>query len=179
MHINQLSGLIPASFTTQALDKEGNLVQDDFKIKLRRMSYKAVTQSEFKAAMESAKENPRVVGELLAGHPKQEGSDEEERLGLLAEWGLYEDEENTKMFPITVDNIIERPFDFVADLAACVFDKLFPNPQRAETSGSGSAPDQVSTAQTNSNNDTTLPSQPVSGESVPGTLSNETTVSGG
>lgn len=171
MNINQLDGLIPASFDCKIVDETGKLTTAPIGIKLRRMAFNTVARSEFKKAMENINDDPAVVGNLLAG--------EGDRPGLLAQWELFTDDQRQNMVPITCENIVNRPYDFVVDLCTTVFETLFPDPTRSGKSDNGSEPAQPSISTNNSNDDTSSPKQLNTGESAPGNSSSETTASGG
>lgn len=146
MNISQLQSLVPASFECEAMDENGDFHPNKVGIKLRRLAFRNIARESFQQAMTQADKDPTVIGELLAGKKGQ--------LGLLAEWEIFIDEANTEMLPITVDNIIDQPYDFVANLATAVFNKLFPNPTKAANSGDGSgAAASTTTARTNSGKD--------------------------
>lgn len=166
MNINQFTGQIPTSFEATGIDESGEPVNGTIKIKLNRLAYKTVTREGFKEAMENADTDPEVIGKLLAGDGEIEP--------LLAWWEMFEDAENEVMLPITVDNIINLPFDFVTSLAEAVFAKLFPAPTNRENLLAGSArranmklaaiPATEAGTPTNSESDTDSVEPAVSGE---------------
>lgn len=136
MNVSQFTGLIPAKFEAVGIDPEsGDEVKGEIKIKLNRLAFKTVTQEGFAEAMKNADTDPRVIGELLAG----KDVDGDMTPGVLAWWEMFEDEANTQMMPITVDNIISLPYDFVLALSEAVMNKLFPGPAKAMSSLAGSA----------------------------------------
>jgi hypothetical protein len=75
------------------------------------------------------------------------------------------------MLPITVDNIINLPFDLVTAMTEAVFAKLFPAPTTAANSLAGSArranTKLKAVEATNSESDTDSAELAVSGESLP------------
>jgi hypothetical protein len=182
MYAQQFTGHVPASFEAVGIDPAtGNEVKGTIKVKLSRLAFKTVTAEGFTEAMQQADRDPSIIGELLAGKTNDDGTTSP---GVLVWWEMFEDPENTRMLPITVDNIISMPYDFVIALAEAVISKLFPGPAKAVNLGAGSAP----TANTNSaaaetskvipmisNGDTTSPERPVFGELPPGNSSQETT----
>ncbi len=129
MNIKQLSTLVPASFTCQALDDNGEWIDCQVSIIVNRLSFREVSQEQFQEALKNADKDPEVLGELL-------------RKGLH-QWDLFTDEANTERLPITVENIIDRPVDFTMNLATAVMEKLFANPPKAASSANGSAPADV------------------------------------
>ena len=156
MHIKKLTGLIPASFTCECLNDEGEWVKEQVGLKLNRLKFKEIAREEFTKAMENADKDPEVVGKLLTG--------------LVAEWEIFEDAEATRMLPITVDNIIDRDAVFVMNMAEAVFSKLFPNPLKAARLVNGSEPAAKSSQELamNSETDTTSQSLVASGGSPRG-----------
>lgn len=161
MHINQLTSLIPASFECQVMNDNGEFVTNTVNIKLNRLSFREATQEQFQQAMKNADKDPEPIGRLLAGYTDAEGV---KHPGLLASWEIFEDEAGTQMLPITVENIIDQPFDFVMVLVEAVAAKVFPNPQKAAGSVNGSVPPEKSIATTDSEGDTSSLSLVASGE---------------
>ena len=161
MHIDKLQTLLPTSFECDIAHSDGSVTKETINIKLNRLAFKTVSQKEFLAAIKNVEQNPTELGKILAGTTDEAGN---EIRGLLASWEIFSDVEATEMYPITVDNIINQPFDFVVNLAHAVVGKLFPNPQKAASSGGGSAAAESSTnAPSMSNNDTPSQLQAASG----------------
>lgn len=165
MHLGQFTGLIPASFEATGIE-DGVEVKGTINIKLNRLAFKTVTEDGFVDAMQKADKDPTVIGMLLAGKSDTEP-------GLLAWWEMFTDGSQTDMLPITCENIISLPFDFVTALSEAVMDKLFQGPVKAGNSPDGSA----ATESTNSAatpdspatplalvDDTTSPKRAASGE---------------
>lgn len=139
MNINQLTGVIPASFEAVGINPDGTEEAGTIKIKINRLAFKTVTEEGFAEAMAQADKNPRVIGDLLAGKIDPETG--EETLGLLAAWEVFKDVENSQMLEITCDSIINLPFDFVTSLSEAVMARLFPGPVKAGKLAVGSDPD--------------------------------------
>jgi hypothetical protein len=152
MHIKRLTGLIPATFTCECLNDEGEWVKEKIGVKLNRLQFKEVAREEFTQAMENVNKDPEIIGNLLAK--------------LIASWELFEDEDAKIMLPVTCDNIIDRDASFVTNLAEAVFSRLFPNPLKAANLVNGSEPAAKSSpaSATTSETDTNSLSLVASGE---------------
>lgn len=139
MHVKQFLGLIPSSFEAVGVDPDtGEEQKGTIKIKLNRLAFKTVTAEGFVEAMKTAESDPNVIGELLAGKTTSDG---QTIPGVLAWWEMFSDDEQTEMLPITVENIISLPYDFVMSLSEAVMKRLFPEPARAASSPAGLVPE--------------------------------------
>jgi hypothetical protein len=125
MNITKATGLVPASFDFPFYNNDGELEMGKVNLKLFRTSYRQLTSADFKEAMEKADDQPEIAAELL--------------VKTVAEWDLTEDDEGKIPFPLTLDNIIDREPAFIHAMTNAVFERMFPNPQKAENSQGGSA----------------------------------------
>lgn len=124
MYVQQLNALVPTSFAAHAVDESGQLVEGTVNIWINRLSFREVTREEFQKALDGIETDPEKVGELL--------------VKAISKWDLFADEAGTEMLEITVENIIDRPFDFVMAMSNAAFTVLFPNQQRPANSPGGS-----------------------------------------
>lgn len=132
MFIGELTGQLPASFEAVGIDPEtGEETKGTINIKLNRIAFKTITKETFQDAMKNADKEPEVIGRLLAG--------DGDTPPMLGEWELFEDAEQSKMLPITCENIIGLPFDFVTELTGAVMGRLFQQTPTAGNSPAGSA----------------------------------------
>lgn len=160
MYIGELTGLIPAKFEC-SVAADGELVTREINMKLRRLPFKEAIRADFIETFQNVQENPEAVGRLLAGYTEEDGT---EHKGLIAEWELFEDPECTRMLPITCENIVSQPPDFVWSILNTISEKLTPNPQKATSSPNGSEAPDRSDAATTSESDTNSRSLVASGE---------------
>jgi hypothetical protein len=125
MNIAKLNALIPASFEyTDAITGE----TEQITLQLKRMSFGAASSKSFREAMDN--EDTGAMAEMLSN--------------LIGEWNI---DANGEVFEPTAENISALPADFVGKLSECVFARLFPNPQNANTSPNGSEPAEKSLAE--------------------------------
>lgn len=124
MNVDKLKALIPASFAYEYIDNEGNEAKETVAIKLNRLSFSTARSEAFKTALED--QDAEAISQTLSD--------------LIAEWDVTA---GTEPFPPTTENLLALPFDFVMQLAGAVFEKLTPNPPKAETSPDGSAPEET------------------------------------
>lgn len=125
MNISKLSAKIPAAFEYSFVDADGNEQKEQITIELARLSFGKSTSKEFRTAMENVNDDARPIAQILSD--------------LIVDWNLHQGEDDTPKLPITVESIESFPPDFVGQLAEAVFGRLFPNPQKAESSANGSA----------------------------------------
>jgi hypothetical protein len=147
VNVNRVIGLIPAKFTCECLNDNGELEAVEIGLKLNRLKFRDVAREQFTDAMSKADKDPEVIGQLLAD--------------LIAEWEFYADDECIEMLPITVENIIDRDALFVMNLAEAVLGKLFPNPLKAANLVNGSEPAAKSSLASATNSEIATSSQPL------------------
>lgn len=133
MYIKELTKLVPATFEYEYIDEDGTEKKKQIDLKLRRMSFSTVTDK-LDVLKEAKNGKTRAMAEIL--------------VEVIAEWNIYSDEEETEMFPITVEWFIspECPGEFAAQLSECVFERIGGNPQKAASLPNGSEPEARSTA---------------------------------
>lgn len=119
MNVSKLNELIPASFDYNYIDASDTEQVERIELQLKRMSFNTATTKAFRDAMEN--DDTAAICELTSQ--------------LIGGWNI---DLNGEAFPPNVENIGALPADFVGELAKCVFQRLFPNPQKADSSVNGS-----------------------------------------
>ena len=128
MNVSKLTESIPASFDYTYKDAADVEQVETITLELKRMSFNTATSNAFRQAMEN--EDTASICEITSQ--------------LVGGWNI---DMNGEPFPPTVENIGALPADFVGELAKCVFQRLFPNPPKADSSDNGSELAASSTAE--------------------------------
>lgn len=145
MNIANLTALIPASFDYVYIDAAEAEQTEKIELQLKRVSFGVSTSKAFKAAIEN--EDSEAMAEILSG--------------LIESWNM---DMNGEPFPPTAENLNLLPVEFVAQAAACAFERLFPNTTRALNSPNGSGPkENQASAASNSESDSPSPKRAATG----------------
>lgn len=118
MNISKVTGSLRASFEYHYFDASDEMQTATINLTLKRMSFRNVTAGKFQKAISEIDKKPEEAAALL--------------YEVVESWDLYEDDEETKAFPLTIDNIAEREPAFVSAMTSAVFEKLFPNPPKPQ-----------------------------------------------
>lgn len=145
MYAKNLTNRIKTSFTCTASDDAGNPIEGTINLLVDRLSGRKADEQELKTLFTEAEEQQKFEPLIKALVDAQ----------FVASWDVFEDEACQTMQPITVDNILDKPVDFIGGFIEATMTAIFPNLTRASNSPAGSAQTEKSASATKNSSDGT------------------------